>query len=82
MDLFTSLPSNVQLYIRGLMLQSFAEETMPTVRNKIGDATAEIARQMFDTGQWDHDCRKWEVCKDAEFCCLGHCLQRDLGRNC
>lgn len=48
--MFSSLSQYLQAYIRELMLKSFAEEPTPNVRNKIGDATAEIARQMFDTG--------------------------------
>ncbi|KAF8458280.1 armadillo-type protein [Kalaharituber pfeilii] len=52
-DLFSALPANVQVYIRGIMLQAFADEPTASVRNKIGDATAEIARQIIDTdGSW------------------------------
>jgi len=49
------------------MLQSFADEPTANVRNKIGDATAEIARQMFDTGQLELlKYPKWGECKDAD----------------
>lgn len=52
-ELFSSIPPNVQGYIKGVLLQCFAEETSATVRNKIGDAIAEIARQIFDSdGSW------------------------------
>lgn len=34
--------------IRGKLLQSLVSETVPTVRNKVADAIAEIARQYTD----------------------------------
>ena len=49
-ELFIGLDPGVQSYVKGLLLQCFADEVTPTIRNKIGDATAEIARQIFDAG--------------------------------
>lgn len=40
----------MKLYIRGLLLECFAEETEKSARNKIGDAVAEVARQLSDAG--------------------------------
>ncbi|KAI5790668.1 armadillo-type protein [Peziza echinospora] len=52
-ELFIGLDPGVQSYVKGLLLQCFADEVTPTIRNKIGDATAEIARQIFDAdGVW------------------------------
>ena len=36
--------------IRTKLLQSLTAETPPAVRNKVGDAVAEIARQYADDG--------------------------------
>lgn len=49
--MFLLLPVDVKAYIRDLLLRCFAEETEGTVRHKIGDAIAEIARQQADAGR-------------------------------
>lgn len=49
-ELFLTLSPGVKLYIRGLLLECFAEETEKSARNKIGDAVAEVARQLSDAG--------------------------------
>lgn len=46
--MYLTLPSNVMVYIRELLLQCFADETEKSSRNKIGDAVAEVARQLTD----------------------------------
>lgn len=48
--MFLNASFEVQTYIRNLLLQCFAEESVSTVRHKIGDAIAEIARQIFEEG--------------------------------
>ncbi|RPB15260.1 ARM repeat-containing protein [Morchella conica CCBAS932] len=47
-EMYLTLPSNVMVYIRELLLQCFADETEKSSRNKIGDAVAEVARQLTD----------------------------------
>lgn len=47
-ELFLTLQVAQRNAIRGKLLQSFASETVPTVRNKVADAIAEIARQYTD----------------------------------
>lgn len=54
-ELFLTLSPGVKLYIRGLLLECFAEETEKSARNKIGDAVAEVARQLSDAGM----CLMW-----------------------
>lgn len=49
-ELFLTLSPSVKLYIRGLLLQCFADEADKSSRNKIGDAVAEVARQLSDAG--------------------------------
>ncbi|KAL7272625.1 importin subunit beta-3 [Rhizina undulata] len=52
-ELFLTLNPGVKNYVRTLLLQCFAEEIEKSVRNKIGDAVAEIARQFSDSDeQW------------------------------
>ncbi|MCJ1311017.1 hypothetical protein MMC25_004687 [Agyrium rufum] len=52
-ELFLTLQSGQRNAIRGKLLQCLASEPLPHVRNKIGDAVAEIARQYYDEGeQW------------------------------
>jgi hypothetical protein len=41
----------VKSYIQEVLLHSFAQETDSHVRNKIGDAVAEAARQLSDAGE-------------------------------
>ncbi|KAJ6261803.1 Importin-5 [Drechslerella dactyloides] len=47
-DLFISIDQNTQQAVQNLLIQCFGEETNPHVRNKIGDAIADIARQIYD----------------------------------
>ncbi|KAF1352148.1 armadillo-type protein [Delphinella strobiligena] len=47
-ELFLSLQVAQRDAIRGKLLQSLASETVPSVRNKVADAIAEIARQYTD----------------------------------
>jgi importin-5 len=49
-DLFLNASAEVQNHIKTLILQCFAEETVNTVRNKIGDAISELARQILEAG--------------------------------
>ena len=49
-ELFLSLPPDPKLAIRTKLLQCLASEQGAAVRNKIGDAVAEIARQYTDNG--------------------------------
>lgn len=51
-ELFLTLSPGVKLYIRGLLLECFAEETEKSARNKVGDAVAEVARQLSDAGMY------------------------------
>ena len=47
-ELFLSLPQEQGYAIRGQLLEALGDETTNPVRNKIGDAVAEIARQYSD----------------------------------
>ena len=49
-DLFISIDQDTQQGVQALLIQCFGAETDPTVRNKIGDAIADIARQIYDDG--------------------------------
>ncbi len=49
-DLFFSLSNDAKVAIRQQILQCLATEQVSHVRNKIGDAIAEIARQYTDNG--------------------------------
>ncbi|KAI9804140.1 MAG: hypothetical protein M1825_001542 [Sarcosagium campestre] len=52
-ELFTLLQPAQKEPIRTNLVQALTNETLPHVRNKIGDAVAEIARQYSDEGeQW------------------------------
>jgi hypothetical protein len=51
-ELFLSLGDNEKNAIRQKLLQCLAEERVPNVRNKIGDAVAEVARQYTDNSEW------------------------------
>lgn len=50
-ELFLTLPVDVKLAIRAGLLQCLATEPNPPVRNKVGDAIAEVARQYTDNGK-------------------------------
>ncbi len=50
LELFLSLPEAQQFAIRQKLLECLGTESLPHVRNKIGDAVAEIARQYTDEG--------------------------------
>lgn len=47
-ELFLTLPNDIKLPIRAGLLQCLATEQVPSVRNKVGDAIAEVARQYTD----------------------------------
>ena len=49
-ELFMTLPQPQRTAIRAPLLESLAKEPITMVRNKIGDAVAEIARQYTDDG--------------------------------
>lgn len=49
-ELFLSLPQAQRNAIREKLLQCLSTEAIQQVRNKIGDAVAEIARQYSDDG--------------------------------
>lgn len=49
-ELYLSLPQAQQFAIRQNLLQCLTNEVLPDVRNKIGDAVAELARQHSDEG--------------------------------
>ena len=49
-DLFMTLQEPQQIAIRAKLLQSMQSESTNNVRNKVGDAVAEIARQYSDEG--------------------------------
>ncbi|KAF3907148.1 Importin-5 [Orbilia brochopaga] len=47
-DLFISIDQNTQQTVQGHLIRCFGEEANPHVRNKIGDAIADVARQIYD----------------------------------
>lgn len=49
-ELFLSLGQEQRAAIRQKLLACFPDEQLPHVRNKIGDAIAELARQYADSG--------------------------------
>ena len=49
-ELFLTLQDAQKQVIRSKLLQCLQNESIPKVRNKIGDAVAEIARQYTDDG--------------------------------
>ena len=49
-ELFMSLPEPQKNAIREKLLRCLENESVPNVRNKIGDAVAELARQYSDDG--------------------------------
>ncbi|KIV94635.1 hypothetical protein, variant [Exophiala mesophila] len=50
-ELFLTLSAEARMAIRSKLLESLAREQIRSVRNKIGDAIAEIARQYIDNGE-------------------------------
>lgn len=50
-EIFISLPSEQAQVIRHRVLESLANESDRLVRNKVGDAVADIARQYSENGQ-------------------------------
>lgn len=50
--MFYSLSKDQAAVIRNKLLETLATETDRTVRNKISDAVAEVARQYVDNSQW------------------------------
>lgn len=50
-ELFLTLAEPQKLAIRGQLLECLQAEQAPSVRNKISDAVAEIARQYTDDGR-------------------------------
>lgn len=51
-ELFLALPQEQAYVIRQKLLESLASETVNSVRNKIGDAVAEIAREYSDNSSF------------------------------
>ena len=49
-ELFMTLQEPQKIAIRDKLLQCLENETVANIRNKIGDAVAEIARQYSDEG--------------------------------
>jgi len=48
-EVFLALPQETGFAIRQRLLDALASESVNTVRNKIGDAVAEIAREYSDS---------------------------------
>lgn len=56
-ECFSNLTVEQRVAIRDKLVGCLSSETLPDVRNKIGDAIAEIARQYTDNGMsWLPDC--------------------------
>lgn len=51
-ELFLTLSNDAKVPIRTGLLQCLATEQISHVRNKVGDAVAEIARQYTDNGMF------------------------------
>lgn len=49
-EMFLNLGDEIRVAIRSKLLQCLASEQIASVRNKIGDAVAEIAREYTDNG--------------------------------
>jgi hypothetical protein len=49
-DMFISLDKEHSTVIRGTLLETLVTEQDKTVRNKISDAVAELARQYYESG--------------------------------
>jgi hypothetical protein len=52
-ELFMTLTPDQKTTIRQNLVGCLGTETLTPVRNKIGDAVAEIARQYTDNGMWE-----------------------------
>lgn len=52
MELFLSLPQEQAYVIRQKLLEALGAESTNSVRNKIGDAVAEIAREYSDSSEF------------------------------
>lgn len=52
MELFLSIPQEQAYAIRQKLLEALGAETTSTVRNKIGDAVAEVAREYSDNSMF------------------------------
>lgn len=61
-DLFLTLRQEEREAIRAKLLQCLGSETQPTVRNKIGDAVAELARQHTEEGSRYLSADSWPIC--------------------
>ena len=66
-ELFMTLQEPQQIAIRGKLLQSMQSESTNNVRNKVGDAVAEIARQYSDEGSSLESPLLAGVCSDPNF---------------
>lgn len=51
LELFLSIPQEQAYAIRQKLLEALGAETTSTVRNKIGDAVAEVAREYSDNSR-------------------------------
>lgn len=51
MELYISQNAQAKEYIRDKLLVSFVQESDNNARNKVGDAIAEVARQLSDVGE-------------------------------
>ena len=49
-ELYLGCNQALKEHVRNLLLQAFGEEANGSARHKIGDAVAEIARQLADAG--------------------------------
>jgi hypothetical protein len=72
-ELFLSLPQQQAHAIRQKLLEALSSESFNSVRNKIGDAVAEIARQYSDNGTSSELGR---ILRPLHYCLV---LQTDLG---
>lgn len=52
-ELFLTLSEDAKVAIRTKLLQGLATEQINHVRNKIGDAIAEVAREYTDNGMYN-----------------------------
>ncbi len=50
-EIFLSIPTEQGYVIRDKLLQALGRETVRNIRNKIGDAVAEVAREYSDNGR-------------------------------
>ena len=59
-ELFLTLQQPQKMAIRSKLLQCLQTENQPQIRNKIGDAVAEIARQYADDGMQSKQSGRWD----------------------